>query len=35
MGTHAVTQALVVTDVARRVHHDRFVRRDNPVERRR
>lgn len=26
MGTHAVTQALVVTDVARRVHHERFHR---------
>jgi len=26
MGVHAVTQALVVTDVARRVHHERFHR---------
>lgn len=26
MGTHAVTQSLVVTDVARRVHHERFHR---------
>lgn len=26
LGTHAVTQALVVTDVARRVHHERFHR---------
>lgn len=26
MGTHAVTQALVLTDVARRVHHERFHR---------
>src|SRR3990172_3987617 len=25
-GTHAVTQALVVTDVARRLHHERFHR---------
>lgn len=26
MGTHAVTESLVVTDVARRVHHERFHR---------
>jgi hypothetical protein len=26
MGVHAVTQALVVTDVARRLHHERFHR---------
>lgn len=26
MGTHAVTQSLIVTDVARRVHHERFHR---------
>jgi hypothetical protein len=26
MGTHAVTQSLVMTDVARRVHHERFHR---------
>lgn len=26
MGTHAVTQSLVVTDVARRVHHERYHR---------
>jgi len=26
MGTHAVTQSLVVTDVARRIHHERFHR---------
>jgi DDE superfamily endonuclease len=26
MGTHAVTQSLIVTDVARRIHHERFHR---------
>jgi hypothetical protein len=26
MGTHAVTQSLVMTDVARRIHHERFHR---------